>query len=54
MKETEIYYRVVTGDTMQKIAKQFDTTVERLIYDNIVAYPTIAKDFVCVGWVLKV
>lgn len=54
MNETETFYRVVTGDTLPKIAKQFDTTVERLIYDNIVAYPTIAKDFVCVGCVLKV
>lgn len=49
MNETEIYYRVVTGDTLSKIAEKFDTTVDRLIYDNIVAYPTIAKDFVCVG-----
>lgn len=54
MNETETFYRVVAGDTMQKIAEKFNTTTHKLIYDNIVAYPTIAKDFVCVGWGLKV
>lgn len=52
--EHETYYRVRENDTLQKIAEKFHTTVSQIIYDNIVAYPTISENFVCAGWVLKV
>lgn len=51
---TETYYRVVTGDTLTKIAKQFNTTADKLVSENKTAYPSMTKDFICVGWVLKV
>ncbi len=47
-------YRVRKGDTLEKIAELFHTTVEKLLKDNRTAYPIMAKDFICVGWVLKV
>lgn len=51
---SEQYYKVVAGDTLTKIANRFGTTVEKIIHDNSIIYPTIVKSYLNVGWVLKV
>lgn len=48
------YYKVVSGDTLTKIANKYNTTVEKIIEDNIDTYPTITKNYIKVGWILKV
>jgi LysM repeat protein len=54
VNKPEQYYKVVAGDTLTKIANRFNTTVERIINDNSVVYPAIAKSYLNVGWILKI
>lgn len=48
------YYKVVNGDTLTKIANRYDTSIETIIENNIETYPTITKNYIKVGWILKV
>lgn len=51
---TEKYYRVMAGDTLTKIASKFNTTIDKLVTENKTAYPSMTRNFICVGWILKV
>lgn len=48
------YHKVRKGDTLTKIAKAYNTSINKIVADNKLAYPTITRDFICVGWVLKI
>ena len=50
----QTYHKVRAGDTLTKIAKAYGTTINKIVSDNKTAYPTMTRDFICVGWVLKV
>lgn len=47
-------YTVVKGDTLSGIAAKFGTTVDRIYDDNKAAYPRMTRDFIVVGWKLKI
>lgn len=49
-----IYYKVVRGDTLSKIAIRYKTTVEQIVQDNVAQYPKMTKNYIVVGWTLKV
>lgn len=47
-------HKVVRGDTLSKIAVKYRTTVEKIVADNIATYPKMTKNYIVVGWILKV
>lgn len=47
-------YVVMPKDNLTRIAAEFDTTIEKIIEDNIKKYPRMTRNFICVGWVLEV
>lgn len=46
-------YTVKSGDTLTKIAQKYSTTIENILKNNKATYPKITKDYIQVGWVLK-
>lgn len=54
MSKAQLTYTVESGDTLTYIAKRFNTTIDKIVYDNLETYPELTKDLVRVGWVLKV
>lgn len=51
---TGTIHTVVRGDTLSKIAIKYRTTVEKIVADNIATYPKMTKNYIVVGWKLKV
>ena len=49
-----VTHKVVTGDTLSKIAESHHTTVDKIIQANKAKYPNIKSNFIVRGWVLKV
>lgn len=47
-------YIVKKGDVLSKIAKEYGTTVDRIVSDNAKSHKTITPDHIVVGWKLKV
>lgn len=47
-------YMVVPGDNLTKISKMFNTTIAKLICVNRAKYPKMTRDYIQVGWILKV
>lgn len=47
-------YTVVKGDTLTKIASRFNTTVEKIVADNLRSHKSITKDHIVTGWKLVV
>lgn len=47
-------YTVVKGDTLTKIAIMYNTTIDAILANNQATYPTMTRDNIAVGWVLKV
>lgn len=47
-------YKVKSGDVLGKIAKQYNTTVDKIVSDNKAKYPRITANFIVVGWELTV
>lgn len=47
-------YTVQRGDTLTKIARQFDTTVDKLVENNREKYPRMTRDYIQAGWSLKI
>lgn len=47
-------YKVKSGDTLTAIAKKYSTTVDKIVADNKKTYPKITRDYIQVGWTLKV
>ena len=58
---TFLIYTVRTGDTLEKIAKRYKTTVRSISYWNRVTYPSLDPDSskykpndIKVGWALQI
>lgn len=49
-----VYHKVVKGDTLSKLAIRYKTTVEKIVADNVAVYPRMTKNYIVVGWDLKV
>ncbi len=47
-------HRVSDGDTLTKIAKKYETTVDAIVAKNRRQYPSIKPDYIEVGWTLSV
>ena len=47
-------HKVVTGDTLSKIAESHHTTVDKIIQANKAKYPNIKSNFIVRGWVLDI
>lgn len=49
-------YKVKKGDTLSKIAKDYNTTVERIVADNVKSHKSLATNpnLIYPNWVLKV
>lgn len=49
-------YKVQKGDILSKIAKQYNTTVDKIVKDNAINHKSLTtnKDLIRVGWILKV
>lgn len=47
-------HKVVRGDTLSGIAIRYKTTVNKIVADNISKYPKMTKNYIVVGWELKV
>lgn len=47
-------YIVKKGDVLSKIAKEYGTTVDKIIADNKKSHKTITRDHIVTGWKLKV
>lgn len=47
-------HTVIKGDTLTKIAKMYNTTIDTILANNQSTYPTMTRDNITVGWVLKV
>ena len=53
-EKAKTIHTVVRGDNLTKIAYKYDTTIEKIIEDNIKKYPRITRNYICVGWKLEV
>ncbi len=49
-----VEYTVQRGDTLTKIARQFATTVDKLVENNKPKYPRMTRDYIQAGWSLKI
>ena len=47
-------YTVVKGDTLTKIAARFNTTIDKIIEDNLQSHKTMTRNHIVAGWKLKV
>ena len=47
-------YKVKSGDTLSKIAKQYGTTVNAIVKANKSKYPKITANYIVAGWELIV
>jgi len=47
-------YTVQRGDTLTRIARQFDTTVDKLVENNKPKYPRMTRDYIQAGWKIRV
>lgn len=47
-------HRVSAGDTLTKIAKKYETTVDAIVAKNRRQYPSIKPDYIEAGWTLNV
>ena len=47
-------HKVVTGDSLSKIAESHHTAVDKIVADNKATYPKIKPNFIIRGWILKV
>lgn len=47
-------YIVKKGDTLSKIAKSYNTTVDRIVADNLKSHKSITPNHIVTGWKLKV
>lgn len=47
-------YTVQRGDTLSKIAKAYNTTVEAIVTANKAKYPTITANYIVTGWTLNI
>lgn len=47
-------YTVKSGDNLTKIAKKYGTTPAKIVKDNIGKYPRMTKNYIEVGWKLKI
>jgi hypothetical protein len=47
-------YTVVRGDTLTKIAREYNTDVDSIVQRNKNTYPSITRDNINVGWVLEI
>lgn len=45
---------VVKGDTLGKLAKQYNTSIDKIVNDNKSIYPKITRSHIQIGWVLWV
>lgn len=45
-------YTVKPGDNLTKIAKHFNTTIDKILLDNRSKYPGITKNYIVSGWTL--
>ena len=49
-----VIHTVKKGDTLSKLAKKYNTTVNKIVEDNRNTYPKITASYIVVGWKLKV
>ena len=52
-------YKVVKGDSLSKICTKFygkytNALVDKIVHVNKRKYPNIARNFICVGWILTI
>lgn len=47
-------YTVKGGDTLSKIAKAYNTSVDAILAANRGKYPAMTKDYIVVGWKLDI
>lgn len=47
-------HRVGVGDTLTKIAKKYETTVDAIVAKNRRQYPSIKPDYIEAGWTLSI
>jgi len=52
-------YTVLKGDSLSKICVQFygkytSVLADKIVYVNKRKYPSIARNFICVGWILTI
>lgn len=47
-------YKVVKGDVLSRIALKYNTTVDKIVADNIGKYKSITPNHIVTGWTLKV
>lgn len=45
---------VKKGDTLSAIAKKYGTTVDTILANNKKTYPKITKNYILIGWILRV
>lgn len=46
-------YTVQSGDTLTRIARRYATTVDKLVENNKAIYPRMTRDYIQVGWKIK-
>ena len=50
----QLVYKVVSGDTLSKIAKKYGTTAKKIYDVNKRKYPAMTMNFILVGWELTI
>lgn len=53
-KETAVEYVVKSGDTLGKIAKKYNTSVDNIVKANRAKYPKITANHIVTGWKLVI
>lgn len=50
----QLVYKVVSGDTLSKIAKKYGTTAKKILEANKTKYPAMTLNYILVGWELTI
>lgn len=52
--EKKRVHKVVSGDTLSEIARDYGSTVDKIFNANKAKYPTMTRNYILIGWELEI